>query len=114
MKQIDSQFRLQDVRTGGSEEGASLRDEDRLVAVFLPLAREVEENVELYFADLAAASETIAGECFNDETHSNFYVASKEVISQGLGVQLAFLRDNAPNAFALLLRRAGLVLPGDR
>ncbi|EDY82845.1 hypothetical protein VDG1235_2468 [Verrucomicrobiia bacterium DG1235] len=78
--------------------------------MFAPMAREVEENVEMYFDDLAAASETIAGECFDDETHSNFYLASKEVISQGLRVQLEFLRDNAPGAFALLLQKNGLAV----
>lgn len=72
------------------------------------MTREVEENVELYFSDLAAASDTYSGELFDDDTHASFYVASREVISQGLRSQLEFLRDNAPQAFAILVRRASL------
>ncbi len=75
------------------------------------MVREVEENIELYFSDLAAVSDSISGECFDDDTHDNFYVASREVISQGLDCQLKFLRDNAPHAFAILLRKAGLSRP---
>ncbi len=75
------------------------------------MVREVEENVELYFSDLAAVTDSIAGDCFDEDTHANFYTASREVISQGLKAQLEFLRDNAPHAFAILLRKAGLSLP---
>lgn len=72
------------------------------------MAREVEENIELYFSDLASASDTCSGEFFDDDTHASFYIASREVISQGLRAQLEFLRDNAPQAFAILVRRASL------
>lgn len=77
--------------------------EDREKAI-----REIEESVELYFADLAVASETYSGDLFDDETHDNFYVASREVISQGTESQLAFLRDNAPFAYKKLTQRLGL------
>jgi hypothetical protein len=89
-------------------------DEESFVKAFVPMAREVEENVELYFSDLASVSDSISGECFDDETHANFYVASREVISQGLKSQLEFLRDNAPRAFALLLRKAGFASSCDK
>ncbi|MDQ8180991.1 hypothetical protein [Pelagicoccus sp. SDUM812005] len=88
--------------------------EERLLQAFAPLVREVEENIELYFSDLASASETISGECFDDDTHASFYVASREVIAQGLAIQLEFLRDNAPHAFSILLRKAGFAFPCDR
>ncbi|MDQ8186224.1 hypothetical protein [Pelagicoccus sp. SDUM812002] len=86
-------------------------DEMSLLEAFGPLVREVEENIEMYFSDLASASDTISGECFDDDTHASFYVASREVISQGLKTQLEFLKDNAPHAFSILIRKAGLSLP---
>lgn len=85
-----------------------LADDGHMLRAFAPIARKVEENIELYFLDLAAATENHAGDLFNDETHANFYVAAREVISQGLSCQLEFLRDNAPQAFALLLRESGV------
>lgn len=93
-----------DPRSG--EAFVSSADEDSLYRSFGPIAREVEENIELYFSELAAAADTYSGELFDDETHASFYVASREVISQGLRTQLEFLRDNAPQAFSLLVGRS--------
>lgn len=92
-------------KSPSAEAALSSLDDESLLALFTPLTREVEENVELYFSELAAASDTYTGELFDDDTHSSFYLASKEVISQGLRTQLDFLRDNAPKAFAILVRR---------
>lgn len=104
MRPPDPNIPLSDKSPAGDAALSSVDDES-LFASFAPIAREVEENVELYFSDLAAASDTCTGEMFDEETHSSFYLASKEVISQGLRTQLEFLRDNAPQAFARLLRR---------
>lgn len=81
-------------------------DDVSLAQTFGPLTREIEENIELYFSELASAADTYSGELYDDETHASFYVASREVISQGLRNQLGFLRDNAPQAFALLVSRS--------
>lgn len=105
MSKLDAENSLL-AKPRGSEALACFADDARLSESFGPIAREVEETIELYFSDLAAASDTYSGELFDDETHASFYLASREVISQGLRSQLEFLRDNAPRAFALLVGRS--------
>lgn len=87
--------------------------DESLCAVFASMSREVEESVELFFMDLASASETCSGDFFNEDTHDSFYLAAREVNAQGIRVQLEFLRDNAPSVYGKLLDKAGLsfVLP---
>lgn len=89
------------------------RDNDKLAAVFRRFERQVEESVELYFMDLASATDTYSGDLFNDETHESFYLAARAVNDQGLRTQLDFLRDNAPSVYRKLLQCANLcfVLP---
>lgn len=91
----------------------STREDENLAAIFRSFGRAIEESVELYFMDLASASETYSGGNFDDETHDSFYLAAREVNSLGLRVQLEFLKDNAPSVYSKFLDRAGLrfVLP---
>jgi len=91
----------------------STRGDGNLAAIFRSYDREIEESVELFFMDLASASETYSGDFFNEDTHDSFYLAAREVNSQGLRIQLGFLKDNAPSVYEKLLGKAGLtfVLP---
>lgn len=92
---------------------ASTSEDENLEGIFRSLSRDVEESVELYFMDLASASETYSGDFFNDDTHESFYCAAREVNSLGVRSQLEFLRDNAPSDYRRMLGAAGLkfILP---
>lgn len=92
---------------------ASTSEDENLEAIFCSLERQVEECVELFFMDLASASETCSGDYFNEDTHDSFYWAAREVNGLGTRTQLEFLRDNAPTDYQRMLRAAGLkfILP---
>jgi len=91
----------------------STREDANLEGIFRSFALQLEESVELYFMNLASASETYSGELFDDDTHDSFYLAAREVNRQGTRIQLEFLKDNAPSLYQDFLDLAGLafVLP---
>ena len=91
----------------------STQKDESVDSIFQIFGRQIEESVELFFMDLASASETCSGDYFNDDTHDSFYLASREVNRQGIRVQLEFLKDNAPSDYQRFLDAAGLnfVLP---